>query len=221
MLPAAAIACALTYGASARAQTTTPKAPAGATSATEATADEPRDWALVIGFHLSGGFVGGAAGAGSLGALGAMPALRGALERRVADSLWLFFAASGGATQSFSETPGNVQEQWSWRGAGDVGLRHALSDPEPIELSWFGGLRASYARDVLVDQASLRSGGLAAFVGLSLDKHFNDWFALRARVDLLRAGFDLSGGDGQQAHSYTTWSIDAMIEPEIAVRFAF
>jgi hypothetical protein len=219
MLPAAAIACALTYGASASAQTTTQQAPA--TAATEATPDEPRDWALVIGFHLSGGFVGGATGAGSLGALGAMPALRGALERRVADSLWLFFAASGGATQSFIETPDTGQEQWSWRGAGDLGLRHVLSDPEPIELSWFGGLRASYGRDVLVDQASLRSGGLAAFVGLSLDKHFNDWFALRARVDLLRAGFDLGGGDGQQAHSYTNWFIHAMIEPEIAVRFAF
>ncbi|HZO15914.1 MAG TPA: hypothetical protein VFB62_21725 [Polyangiaceae bacterium] len=176
---------------------------------------EPKDWAAAIGI----GWMGGGAGisSGELGAVGGwMPTLSATLERRLDERLWALVSARG---HYMGARFGDTFDR-NWALGGSVGLRHALTPPDPLEVSWYVVGDGGYARTSLAN-LEVWSAGLR--LGLALDKHFTDWFGMRVSLDLAQAGY-------QRATSYDTsgamvpaeaWFAKVTLAPSFALRFAF
>jgi hypothetical protein len=176
---------------------------------------DPLDWAVDVGVGLPIGAV----GFGAPAALGGVPMLSATLERRLGDRLWAMVSGSGSYERAFA---GANSRAWSL--GGSAGLRHALTPPEPIEVSWYAALQGSYARMDLLDAAAAHSeawsGGLK--LGLALDKHFTEWFGLRLTLDAVQLGYQsatTSTALGMpQAQS---WFARVSLSPSFGVRFSF
>jgi hypothetical protein len=165
-----------------------------------------RDHALLV----SMGFF-GMVGANGVGGL--MPTFGGGLERRIDDRLWLTARGMG---------------NWDWHSNGeaaqrmwyldlDLGIRHALTGPEVLEVSWLGSLGGR----VMGSAGDHHAGYWAAQLrlGMALDKSFNDWCAIRVRGDVVEAGYgrgrDPYVSDVEHFHARFT------LLPSFAARFAF
>jgi hypothetical protein len=175
------------------------------------------DWAVNLGVGLPSPI--GSVGFGAPAPLGGVPLLTATLERRLGDRLWAMVSGSGAY-----ERASLGAESRAWSIGGSAGLRHALTPPEPIEVSWYAALEGSYARMDLLNVSEAHteawSGGLR--LGLALDKHFTDWFGLRLGLDVLRLGYQSATGSallgGLQAES---WFARVSLSPSFGVRFSF
>ncbi|MEZ4446074.1 MAG: hypothetical protein R3B72_43765 [Polyangiaceae bacterium] len=169
---------------------------------------EPADDAVIAGIGL-GGAGGGLGGLGALG--GVVPYFTGSLEHRVAEHTYLFGGGRGGISLSSAD-----QRSYSFEGM--LGFRHALSDRQPIEVSWSVRALGAYEHSDLQGVTSnAYRVGLAT--GLVLDKHFNDWFGLRLDLEILRGTYSHYETEASEpAHEFR---LAAFTSPTFALRFAF
>jgi hypothetical protein len=189
--------------------------------------DEVNPWAIVLDVNPGGVGVsaGGAGGVAGVGGLAAFPVLTAGLEARVAPSLYLLADLSGGFNRSSSDSNSYPDDGWtSWGLGSDVGLRHVVSDTQPIEVSWYALGAVSYGESSQ-DDGQYRGFGWSAGarVGLILQHHFNSWFALRLRTQLLEAGYQRSvnESDGGESFSSRHGFASVGLSPAMALRFGF
>jgi hypothetical protein len=173
------------------------------------------DWGIDLGLGM-GGLVGTAVGNGPSGAgVGGLvgPTLAATLERRLDDHLWAMLAGGG----SYLSQSDGYSASLAWALDGSLGLRHVLTPPEPIEVSWYGALRGSYGR---YEPPSSRTFTAGIVLGLALDKHFTDWLGLRLRVDVAELGYQrYRGPDGTPPAEGLFAQL--RLAPSLALRFAF
>ena len=177
--------------------------------------------ALVLDVGMAGLTAGGL-GAGGLGAV-AYPLLTAGFELPLAPTLLLMLDAT--ASVSHTSIDGVVAGgTTSWSLGGDVGLRHILAGPDPVELSWYGAASVSYGESSIDDQPGGSYGWTAgARLGLILQRHFTRWLALRLRTQLLSGGVQTSTLDSpgipRQVSRHVAVGFDLV--PAVALRFAF
>jgi hypothetical protein len=107
---------------------------------------------------------------------------------------------------------------------GDLGLRHVLTDPDPIEISWLVVAGGDYRKYVFEnDMGEASDWSVTTRVGLVLQRHFTDWLALRVRADLVEAGYSKSRYRDwwTPQTSSSLWFASLTAEPSVALRFAF
>jgi hypothetical protein len=176
-----------------------------------------RDWGVVLNIGTMIGAA-GVGGGGAVGGLGGLPTIYGAsLERRLAERLWATVDGFASGEQSTSDDGSGPSGASSWNIRASFGLRHALTSPEILEVSWFGQLGAGYGQGDFLGEDS-RSVQAFAVAGITLDKAFNEWIGLRLKMNLLE-------GDYQRYTHGDTWSsswyVRATLSPHFGVRFAF
>jgi hypothetical protein len=187
------------------------------------------DWGLDLGMggFIGGVGVGGGAHGGQVGGLAAGPTLVATLERRLGDRLWLMLGGGG----SYN---GNGSGARYWGADASLGLRHALTSPDPIEVSWYAALTGGYASyydpNVAIGNSGsygLRSGAfdLGIKIGFALNKQLNDWLGLRVRVDIAEVGYARAYSDPDDPAvalpGAESWYAALVLAPSFAVRFAF
>jgi len=183
-------------------------------------------WAVIFGAGASP-LLGGAGDAGAIGGLAGSwaPIVFGGFEARLLPTLWLIGRAQGSVEQSRYDDSFGDHTNTLWALGGDLGIRHVLTDPEPLELSWVLVVRGHYGESHVPDGSVEASGWDAGGqLGLVLQHHFTSWLALRARVDLLEAGYQRSRyvqAAPPQAADQDNWYARLTAKPSIAMRFGF
>jgi hypothetical protein len=134
----------------------------------------------------------------------------------------------GGASYQGNTAGGDVSRSWALDGS--VGIRHALTPPEPLEVSWYGALKAGYAHqdtgiivEDTVQDAAMQAWSAGLQLGTSLDKQLTDWFGLRLRIDLAELGYQRASIISAAAYSppAESWYAQLKLAPSFAVRFTF
>lgn len=187
--------------------------------APEAALGDVPAWAVVVAVGLAGGLASNVAGPiGGLGGLG--PALGASVERRVFERGWLFLDAGGSYARAADGWGGQAR---SFGLEGSVGLRHALTSPEVLEVSWYAALDGGYGESAYDGAGEATSARAGVEAGLVLDKAFADWFGLRLRTSLVSVGYArtvASPADGPESVARSLVA-SLSLEPRFALRFAF
>lgn len=180
----------------------------------------PRDWSLGVGLGTSGPVLGGAPIAGG-------PNLAVLAERRLSPSLWLLGGVKGSYARSASDYTTSDVSGTSHTVAravgGDLGLRFAISEGQPLAVSAFATVGADYFSASSDGYPGYSGFGLRGRFGLALDHQLTlDGLGLRLSTVLANAGYnELHDDAAMYAGAQSAWFAGIALDPTLELRFAF